>query len=313
MKNAARKLFPYLVIGIVLLGCDSQPILSLRHRIQVSLKPYAAVTTIDIDGVGPIRMFLNPDDAVITPYMTAGRVWEATETHWFVKSLRPGDVVVDVGANVGYYTIIAGKLVGETGRVYAFEPDPVSFELLRRNVRLNGLDNVFLEQKAVSNEKGTLELFIAEENKGDHRIYQPEGEQRESVTVEAVSLDDYFKGSDETVDFVKVDTQGAEVLILQGMEQLLRRSNEIVMAFEYSPRHVSGLGFTGGDLLDAIDSHQLKMFDLGMGGPEVRRIQAVKRQNLEKRFSATSRWFTNLLLVTGRQDLIDEIAAQPLP
>ena len=154
MKNAARKLFPYLVIGIVVLGCDSQPILSLRHRIQVSLKPYAAITTIDIDGVGPIRMFLNPDDAVITPYMTAGRVWEATETHWFVKSLRPGDVVVDVGANVGYYTIIAGKLVGEAGRVYAFEPDPVSFELLRAMSAWTGSITSFSNRKPYRTKKG---------------------------------------------------------------------------------------------------------------------------------------------------------------
>ena len=87
-------------------------------------------------------------------------MWEETETHWFVQSIRPGDVVVDLGANVGYYTILRGKLVGEIGRVYAFEPDPVGFEILRRNVRLNGLHNVVLEQKAVSSKPGLIHLDI---------------------------------------------------------------------------------------------------------------------------------------------------------
>ena len=284
--------------------------LDVRHEFQSRLKPLSAVTTIDVERVGPIRMFLNPDDEVITPRLWAGQVWEATETHWFVQSIRPGDVVVDVGANVGYYTILGGLLVGETGRVYAFEPDPVAFEILRRNVALHRLHNVVLEQKAVSNEAGGIQFYIAESNKGDHRIYQPEGEQRASMEVEAVRLDAYFDGVEEAVDFVKVDTQGAEAMILEGMMNLVRRSEEIVMAFEYSPRHLAGLGSTAQELLANLMSLQLRMFVLGRGGPDIQPLKPATPHQLLRAFSPERRLFTNLLLVKGRRDLLAQIEAE---
>ena len=82
--------------------------------------------------------------------------------------------------------------------------------------------NVVLERKALSNRKGTLKLFISDDNKGDHRIYQPEGESCPSVDVEAVRLDEYFKDQNERpIDVLKMDTQGAEGLILEGMTGLL--------------------------------------------------------------------------------------------
>ena len=139
-----------------------------------------------------------------------------------LRTVKPGDMIVDAGANFGYYTIIGSRLVGDKGKVYAFEPDPTNFELLQKNVRLNGLtNNVVLERKALSNRKGTLKLFIADQNKGDHRIYQPVGESRRSIDVEAVRLDGYFKDHQRGIDVLKSDTQGAEGVILEGMTGLL--------------------------------------------------------------------------------------------
>lgn len=307
MKARAAGIFWPLWLMLAGAGCDSQTVLSTSHALRESVKNHTAVTTLDVEGVGEIRFFLDPNDQVITPSMWAGKTWEPVETRWFVDSLRAGNTVIDVGANIGYYTVIAGKIVGEEGRVYAFEPDPTSFELLERNVRLNGLDNVVLENKAVSNENGELELFIAPENKGDHRIYQPEGEARQPIAIEAVSLDSYFAERDTGVDFVKVDTQGAEVAIIQGMAGLIDKSNSIAMAFEYSPSHLAGLGATGRQLLDAIESHDLAIYELGMGGPYL--VQKVTPANLERRFKPRTHWFTNLLLLKNRPDLVEEIEA----
>ena len=120
--------------------------------------------------------------------------------------------VLDVGCGKGYFSLAIARMVGPTGRVIAFEPDPESFALLQKNVAANGYANVVLEQKALSNEPGSLKLYLAEENLGDHRIY-PVGE-REFVEVEAVTLDDYLAEKGGRVDFIKVDTQGAEGVIL---------------------------------------------------------------------------------------------------
>ena len=123
-------------------------------------------------------------------------------------------------------------------------------------------------------------------------------------------LDAYFEGVEEAVDFVKVDTQGAEAVILEGMMDLVQRSDEIVLAFEYSPHHLAGLGSTGLDLLARLEALQLRMFDLGMGGFGVNPLRPVTQRQLLRRFSPDGKFFTNLLLVKGRHDLLARIEAQ---
>ena len=99
-----------------------------------------------VDG---LTMYLNPRDRVITPSMLAYGTWEPVETSLLLDNLRPGDTVIDVGANVGYYTLLAARKVGPRGKVVAFEPDPESFSFLKRNVKANGFTNVVLEQKGL--------------------------------------------------------------------------------------------------------------------------------------------------------------------
>ena len=104
-----------------------------------------------------------------------------------------------------------------------------------------------LEQKALSNRKGMLKLFIAGQNKGDHRIYQPEGESRPSVDVEAVRLDEYFKDLKRGIDFLKSDTQGAEGVILEGMRGLLEgRPDGPTIFMEFWPYALKGMGTDAG-------------------------------------------------------------------
>jgi FkbM family methyltransferase len=282
----------------------SGPGLQLRHALGARLKPYAAVTTLEIEGVGPVRLFLNANDRVVTPLIEAQGAWEPNETHWFVRALRPGDTVVDAGANIGWYTVIAGKLVGDAGRVYAFEPDPEAFGLLERNVRVNGLHNVVLEQKALSDAPGHIKLFIAPENKGDHRIYQPEGEHRAYVEIEAVTLDDYFRDRPDGVDFVKSDTQGAELVILKGMRQLIEKSPSLVMAFEYAPKALAGLGGDAREMLSLFQAHGFQMFDLGSGFGGVQPLTRVQPQALLRNYDPKTEFFTNLFLLKNRDDLL---------
>lgn len=253
---------------------------------------------LSIPGVGEIPMLLDPNDRIVTREIRKHGIWEPTETHWFVRSLREGDVVVDVGANVGYYTLIAGRLVGERGRVFAFEPEPEAFSWLQRNVRLNGLENVVLEQKAVSNEAGSLRLYLAERNRGDHRIFQLEGEERPYVDVEAVTLDDYFGDRVSDVDFVKIDTQGAEMVILQGMEGILAQSEDLVLAVEYWPKGLHEFGFEPFAMLDLLESHGFRFFDLNM--PRNQPLPPVDRAKLQESYRIRNKLFTNLLTVRSR-------------
>lgn len=268
--------------------------LRLDYALQAAALRHAAVATLRVgpDGEG-IPMFLNPSDRVITPQVRAG-LFEVVETAYLPRILRPGDTFVDVGANVGYYTLLAAKLVGEGGRVFAFEPDPESFALLERNVRLNGFDNVVLERKAASNEAGTLRLYLAPENKGDHQIYPSRGEEREFVEVEAVTLDAYFADVPGRVDFVKIDTQGAEMAILEGMAGLLE-SDAIVLSVEFWPYGLREFGSDAPALLDFLLDRDFRLFDY--------RSTEVGPEWLLHRYPVDEEVFTNLLAVKGRAEV----------
>jgi FkbM family methyltransferase len=214
-----------------------------------------------IAGMPGVKMYLDPTDRVITPTILVLGIWERSETDFFLRTVKPGDIVVDAGANVGYYTIIGSRLVGDKGKVYAFEPEPANFALLEKNVRLNGLTNVVLEQKALSNRKGVIKLYLAGENKGDHRIYQPDGESRPAVDVEAVRLDEYFKDHERGIDVLKMDTQGAEGLILEGMTGLLAgRTDRPTIFMEFWPYGLQGMGTDAGALLKQLQSYSYKFF-----------------------------------------------------
>lgn len=172
-----RRFFPELDVGSV---CP--PFDALVRRLAGTLKKDFAP-----DVLGH-QMHLDERDSMRLSFT---RVYEPLETQWMFDHVGPNDVVVDVGANIGYYTLLLAKQVGHAGRVFAFEPDPVNFDLLQRNVERNGYRNIVLERLAVSDVTGSVTLFTNEENRGDHRIH-PTTSDLPAVEVPSVRLDDYF-------------------------------------------------------------------------------------------------------------------------
>lgn len=175
------------------------------------------------------KMFLDPKD---TFQLSTNGIYEEVTTNLVNKLIKQGDVVLDIGTCIGYYTLIFAKLVGKNGKVYAFEPEPTNFTLLKKNVEINGYENVVLVQKAVSNRSGKLRLFLSEENLGDHRIYDPHNG-RNFIEVESIKLDDYFKNYNGEINFIKMDIQGAEGGALQGMFELLKKNKNIKIVSEF--------------------------------------------------------------------------------
>jgi FkbM family methyltransferase len=175
--------------------------------------------------VNGMPMWVDTRDRVIATHLLGDEIWEPSETAAFLAQAREGMCVFDVGANIGYYTLLAARAVGSSGRVYAFEPEPVNFLLLTRNVTENRLTNVRLVNAAVSNRVGAVRLHLDDANFGAHSL-EP-GSVRtssgRSVEVETVSLDGFVEDArafEEGV-LVKVDVQGAEALVVQGGRRLL--------------------------------------------------------------------------------------------
>ena len=187
-------------------------------------------------------MRLDPEDRLTTRYLVDNGCMEPFEMQLSESFIRPGDTVVDVGANIGYYTLHFARQVGPTGHVFAFEPDPRNFKILQRNVRQNGYRNVTMVQKAVSSEAGMVKLYRNLENRGDHRIYASDPN-RESVDVECIRLDDFFADHEGPIRFMKFDVQGAEAAAFEGMQNLLERNPEISIFTEFWPRGLTLCGY----------------------------------------------------------------------
>lgn len=147
------------------------------------------------------------------------------------KYLRPGAVFYDVGANVGFFTTIGARLVGANGRVYAFEPVPENAAYVRINVRLNHFRNVEVIEKAVSAASGRGDFWQADYSGGGALTSTPPPRDvRGTIPVEVVSLDQaVFSGTYAHPSLVKIDVEGAELPVLQGMSRLLRESRPIVL------------------------------------------------------------------------------------
>ncbi|MBM3437046.1 MAG: FkbM family methyltransferase, partial [Bacteroidetes bacterium] len=184
------------------------------------------------------KMFLDSKDSL---FLSFYGFYEPFETDFVKKEVKKGDTVLDIGANIGYYTLIFAKLVGEKGRVFAFEPDPENFALLKKNVEVNSYHNIILINKAVSNKNGKTRLYLSEESKGDHRLYDCE-DGRNFVEVETVRMDDFLKEKANKIDFIKMDIQGAEGAALQGMQQILKNNRDLRITTEFCPDLLRGFG-----------------------------------------------------------------------
>lgn len=236
------------------------------------------------------KMFLDPTD---TLNLSIYGVHEEFKTEFVKKEISKGDVVLDIGANIGYYTLIFAKLVGEEGKVFAFEPDPDNFALLKKNIEINGYRNVILIPKAVSNETGKTKLFLCEDNKGDHRIYDPH-DGRKSIEVEVIRLDDYYKSYNGKIDFIKMDIQGAEGGAIQGMSLLLQKNKGLKIMTEFWPSGLKGFGIRPEQYVKLLVEHGFRLYQID---EQKKKIEPVNITELLEAYTPEKENFTDLLCV----------------
>lgn len=174
-------------------------------------------------------------------YDNAG--YEPEVTSAILSVLKEGHTFFDVGANLGYYTLLASKSVGASGRVHAFEPAPAQFEHLRLNTRINHADNVVLNNIALAESSGEREMLLSLSwNQGTHSFGATEGPTK-AYRVPCATIDEYVatKGL-KRIDAMKVDVEGAELLVFRGAERTLRSLTVPVIFFEACEHHARSLG-----------------------------------------------------------------------
>ncbi len=207
-------------------------------------------------------MFIDKDDRVISAELILSRKWEEYERQLFAHSINPGDTVIDIGAHIGTFTLVAAQKAGPNGKVYAFEPLAKNFLLLKKNIYINGYKNVVVVNKAVTDKVGTGKLFLTnEDNFGDQRMYDS-GESRVSMSVKTTSLDAFFKNRDQVVNVIKMDIQGSEVLALKGAAHLLNNSKQLKLFTEFWPKALRQAGSTATEHLNLLKKHGFSLYEI---------------------------------------------------
>lgn len=215
---------------------------------------WPSTNVVDVQGSKMYVDVFDPDPSMRRTFRAyaVNRVHEEFTTRLFREIVQEGDIVVDCGANIGYFTLLFAKLVGRKGKVYSFEPETRNYSYLIKNIQLNGYDHVVASQKAVADKPGKVRLFFCPYDTGHHTIQQHKGiesyrpefvdTKKEFVDVDQVSLDDFFKGITTSVNVIKMDVEGAEMLALAGMEQLIKRSPKLKMLIEFFPLLIREMG-----------------------------------------------------------------------
>jgi len=198
----------------------------------IYLKDYP-ITYCKARGNFPFKMFLRHGDSCVGGAEKRGNAWEGRTTRFILRTLQPGQTFVDVGAHVGYFTLLAASKVGPTGQVIAFEPCEHNADILWANVRLHGYeDRVTLHRAAVggSSEWAMLYKYGKPKNHGQYTLIKGLGEKQFSAysEVPVMRLDDCVT----VADMVKIDCEGSEVVAYRGMERLLRDNPKLIIVIE---------------------------------------------------------------------------------
>ena len=204
-------------------------------------------------------LLLPAQDEVMLSHMRQHGEWEKEESDQLRALLRPGMAFVDVGAHVGYMSLLAASAVGPTGRGFAFEPEPGNFRLLMANLANHGIANVQAVPAAAWDRSGRLSLSLCRDNTGDHRAYSLPG--RETLDVLALALDDVLP-DDVHVHVVKVDAQATDDIAITGMERMLARCRPVLLV-EFWPDGIAERGAAPRHVLERYRSLDYDLSVLG--------------------------------------------------
>lgn len=200
----------------------------LRHQRQKKLKPFQDKEDWKLQYRG-----VNVAYSTIDPYAKSwyyprygdGSIHEPITTDVFIDYVKPGGTVLDIGAHIGYFSCLAANLARE-GSVHIFEIDPKCISLIEQSVALNGLQNTRINNTAVSDQSGTERIpAFLDPNPG----LGITAEAKRFLDIPAIQVDEYVKRENITPDFIKIDVEGAEWKVLQGMSEVLALPNLVLL------------------------------------------------------------------------------------
>ncbi|MEH6589569.1 MAG: FkbM family methyltransferase [Halioglobus sp.] len=214
----------------------------------------AAVTLLIPGHAASLQLYVHGEhDRFVSRQIRETGSWEPYETSLLMAMLGRDSVFLDVGANIGYFSILAASVVGQGGRVFAFEPDPSNLALFAASCEINSFTSrIHTFAGGLSDRADSARLYLSEDNMGDHQIYAGAIE-RDSIPIELVNGSDYLQGRLGRLDLIKIDTQGSEYAVVCGLMQLLQSlSRPPRIIIELTPFSLREAGASGRQLIELL-------------------------------------------------------------
>lgn|SRR3990167_4303486 len=169
-------------------------------------------------------------------------IWEPETTKLIKKYVKSGDICLDVGASIGYFTLLFARQVGNRGKVIAFEPTEMNFNYLCENIKLNGFQDIVLPVRLAAYDR--------------HEVIKAPLNNLYAEWLNAVAVDDYlvWRGI-EKVDFIKMDVDGPEPRVLQGLVRTFEKNPQLKMVIEYYPKYIKGAGCDPQQFMDILNKY----------------------------------------------------------
>lgn len=254
----AKSRYPEIIDAIAVLNQRLDDVTRLVKETRQLVGPFAApfpdgsLLTQTIHG---LKYFIDPNDLIIAPQMVVYRQWEADISQLFRSLCRPDSVVVDIGANFGYFSVLAANLIGAggTGQVISFEPNPSLCSLFRRNRDINwSIAPVTLHEIALGERKDQLFLHVPTDRGANGSLSAPEGMECERIPVSVRRLDSMLP-PDLAVDIMKIDVEGHEATVLRGARKVIARSPNLHLILEWSQKQMKAAGIAPIDVLSMLE------------------------------------------------------------
>jgi FkbM family methyltransferase len=248
-----NKNFGYAIINLGRKAFVGTPVQKLKITSVIYAKIFRAMyregdTTTEYKGV---KLTLPTKDTAIVPSILGG-YFESLELDLFAKAAEGSATVLDVGANIGLFSCVAGKALRVGGVVYAFEPIADNIEYFRQNLANNQLTNVELIESAVGEEVGELDIFISTESMANHSASSNHSRGSESISVPMTSVDAFVTSRGiGHVDVIKIDVEGYDGFVLKGAVETIKNHRPTVF-IEYDPAGLKECGFEPADFADLL-------------------------------------------------------------
>jgi FkbM family methyltransferase len=186
--------------------------------------------------------------------------WNPDEYRAFRDAVRPGMTALDVGANVGAYALLLGQWVGAAGTVYAFEPAPATYDGLVRHIHLNGLGSIVHPVQAALGASAATAWLLSDGTGGESRLAAPSERTAGAISVTVTTIDEFCETHHLTPAFIKVDVEGAELAVLRGARETIRRCRpELALFVEMHPTVWRTIGVARAAMIDELARQSLEV------------------------------------------------------